>query len=154
MSRIISNRHELFCCYGILAGRINGMDKAAICEALKKLRESKFPKKEDMRQATRINISTITETEKGLNLPNVLFIKKWVNACGSTLAEFFAELEPQPEQERKVKSELSISIQKTNKKLHEKLEEILDGGGDPAAWISGNITVFHNDHVRNARKPK
>lgn len=127
------------------------MDRKTIGEALKRLRETKFPQKEDLRKATGIHIGTITETEAGLNLPNVFFIQKWVNACGITLAQFFADLEPQSSQADS-KDLIQVTIKRKHKKKHEELEEILNGGGDAADFIAGNITVFHRDHVRERRK--
>lgn len=128
------------------------MDQKSVCEALKVLRASKPGLSNYARftKASGIHRPTVERTEDGSSLPSILTIKKWVEACGLTLAQFFAQFQEQPAADP---SFTNIQVKQSHKELHRKLEDILNGDDkDAALWISGNLTVFHRDLGRKSRR--
>jgi len=49
-------------------------------------------------------------------------------------------------------ADLSAKINRARDKLHRQLDEILEAGGNPALWISGNISTFHDAHIKRRRR--
>ncbi len=125
------------------------MDRKTLCAKLKELRESRFPDRAQFLKVSKLDQTAVAHVENyaetGGRFMSVDRIKRWVNACGVSLPEFFAEFEPD------TSARVDVRVDRGNRATHQKLEEILAGGGEPALYISGNIAIFHRDYVVRKR---
>lgn len=68
------------------------MDRVALTEKLRRLREQRYPEIADFRKASKIAYTQVQEIEGGA-YPRLDTLDRWLTACGTTPAKFFAELE-------------------------------------------------------------
>lgn len=124
-----------------------GITAEKLGSALKALREERGLSPAQLAKKAKFGQGIVDRTEAGYQFPVSDSLLRWLEALDITPVQFFTLLQPPGRAEGTV----DIAVQRRNQKIHEKLEEILEGGGDAALWITGNITVFHSDHVRKRR---
>jgi len=71
--------------------------------------------------------------------PTLLYLSKYVEFCGKDLEWLFCS----PSTTAKYKRSGPHPLSAADTKIHDKLQDILDHGGNPAEWISGNLVAFH-----------
>jgi len=123
------------------------VNKKAVGDKLKALRVAQFPRKSEFAKKTKIQHGAIDDVENGDIFLRIDRLKTWVETCGSTLPRFFAELEPEPQGPT-----VEVTIKKAHKKDHERLEDLLNEGGNAAFLARESVTTFHSDHVVRKRR--
>ena len=118
-------------------------DKKPFNRALRELRKWAPGMSNDGRfgRASEIHSQTIKNVMTKDSLPEVLTMKRWVEACGSTLSEFFAQFENSEDEETTIPPE--------HKGLHVELEELLKAAGPwpeiARSAVAGAYQAFQNE---------
>jgi hypothetical protein len=94
-------------------------------------------------------LTGLGQNEDGTQFPGWKTLVHIVSACGKDLSDFIAELEGPRDPKKKEK--VKVPRTKHEQDLHNQLQDILELGGNPAAWLAGNIETFHDNHVRRKR---
>ncbi len=95
-------------------------------------------------------LTGLLRNEDGSAFPGWDTLVVLANACQITLADLVAEIEGKDD--KATDKVTALTVKREHKAQHDELEEILSGEDkDAADWISGNLKVFHRDHVVRKR---
>lgn len=122
------------------------VNKKAVGAKLKTIRETAFPNQPEFVNKSGMLPQIWKPWEKGDSLPRLDMLKVFLETCGWTLSEFFADLESS---ESKQSAERQIKA--VHARLHSRLQELLDAAEPWPTAARINVDAVY-DHFQKQKK--